>query len=271
MKGLFEPDQLLDAFTVLQTELPGLLGAEDWQAVASAYQDHLSVLQHATDRTERLRAGAELMDLVNQNEEAKNRLAALLDFVDARRMVLLEIADLVKRMQHDTREVSELQRAASEPLIKTKYVKMSPGFKNAKSVKIKNIDIVLDLYSDYGQLAVLALGVVNVVEDIVAKDKEFVALAAILALIGLVYKEATVEIPEQDASVLWGLAEAGRAATEERIRLVTNQVRHERHLEPLSADQIMNSLLNLRDIECVQKVGGTKDSWRAVESVVLKR
>src|SRR5262249_20833947 len=86
----------------------------------------------------------------------------------------------------------------------------------------------------------------------------------------------TINIPQHDATVFWGLIRAqerpGNAASapESDVVAVTNAEREQVNLGALPPEAVARSLEYLEAIKCVEKIPGSSNRWRVSESYKIK-
>jgi hypothetical protein len=143
------------------------------------------------------------------------------------------------------------------------------GLGGAKSVKLRNLMVHTGKVAEF-----FAHSAIFAVHGSAHPSPLLTALGVVL-LANCVREGMTVHIPEQDATVFWGLIEAqknpgnNKSAPESDILALTNQERGKVHLGILPPEAITRSLHHLAAIKCVKKVAGNPVRWCIVEKVKI--
>ena len=133
----------------------------------------------------------------------------------------------------------------------------------AKSVKLGNLEF------DFGALSLAAAGILGAVATLTDPTTTGLALgAAVLLILHELYGTLEREVSADDASVYWGLVQAGgerKQAGLPAILAATNAARAAAYLEPLSELELRRALLALARLKSVEGVKGMVDVWRVIE------
>lgn len=264
MNDKFAPASLLKAFSIIEDDLPLLIGESDWNSMAKEYSRLLHQLRDSQDEETQLELCVELVDLLTPFKPAKSKLASIVNSLDLRSRVLTDVALLAEKMNCPAEGISQFNQEISRIPSSTKAVFMKEDFSKAKSVKLGNYNF------NFGNGAEIAAGIFSLINTTFSENNYLLAAAGILLIAAGLSKALTVEISEQDASVFWGLIKAGETSKTAKVDLIlkhTNQEREKVWLDSLSEKEAKNSLLKLSVIGCVQKVNKPKDGWQIIENL----
>ncbi len=266
MTSKSDPDTLLAAFLEIEDELPDLVGESKWSTISGEFNRSLTDLRDSQAETIRLESCVKIMDILTTIEPARTRLAVIIDSLDMRSSVLTGIATIAEQINCTQTEIQEFNKEISRIASSSRNVTMKEDFTKAKTVKFGNLDF------DFGDTVEIAANIIALVNaTFVEKNSLLVAVGILLAASSL-YKKATIDISEQDASVLWGLSESGsksKTAKEDEILTYVNTRRERISLAPLSKEQVKNSLQKLYILGCVKPTERPKEGWKIIEKVKI--
>lgn len=259
------PDNLLQALEALQPILPELVGAEGWTKLSPSFEDTRVHLKKSTDELERRQLTAEIIGMLAPFAEARETLRKAMDPYYAVFSGLSSLAgDL--GLQADKRD--ELEAAAAADEAQRLMLLPKEGSGEAKSIKLGNFDF------DFGEMGELIAGIVLTSKDIAGETNHQFMAAGVLLIAVSVYKAFTFEIEEQETSVFWGFIQAcgekSKTATEEAILEATNAEREKIGKRLLDADEVNDSLHQLAEIKCVERVEDQAGNWRIIEKYHVK-
>jgi hypothetical protein len=133
----------------------------------------------------------------------------------------------------------------------------------AKSVKLANLEF------DFGALSLAAAGILGAVATLADPTTSGLALgAAVLLILHELYQTMEREVSVDDASVYWGLVQAGGAARQADLSAIltaTNKARGDARLEPLTQKEVYSALGSLERLKAIALVDETSDVWRILE------
>jgi hypothetical protein len=186
---------------------------------------------------------------------------------DAYRSYLDQLQRLGNDLNLSPRETEILKNIAADDRLRV--LVMSPGGKGgARSIKLSNFEFNL------GELAPVVSSILLALYGANDPQNPLLISGIILLAIGAVYKAASREISEQEATVFWGLISACSSGTRTKLKSVIKQTNTERakaYLPALTKDQVLYSLDLLERMNTVAKVQSPKDIWEVSESYRLKK
>lgn len=247
------------AVQALAAELPALVGADDWPALAA----HLAALDAewaAADATHRVGVAAAYRTALARYPAARAQLAAAqrkLTFVDA----ALAAAAALALQLGDTAGAARLRQASL--VAESRLIALRPVGEPARSVKWANLQF------DFGKLTLAAAAILAAVATATDPTTSGLSLAAaVLLILGELYKALEREISVDDASVFWGLVQAGGEAKQADVAAVlaaANAARAAAPLEPLTEPALRVSLGSLGRLQAIACVDEARGIWRVVE------
>lgn len=265
MSDKFKVDTLLVAFSIIENELPSLIGDSTWASISEEFKSELNLLRNSANEQIQNKSCIKLADLVAESEPARNRLASLINSLDLRSNVLVNITSIAKQIECPSTEIWELQREIELPS-STKTVTMKPDFSKARTVKFANFDF------NFGDVTEIAAGIIALLNTIFTEKNHLLGASAILLITRGLHKAMTIDIAEQDASVLWGIIQGSgdsEMVEEDRILSITNKERKRIRLEPVTHNQVKHSLQKLSVLGIIKLVETRKNTWQIIEKVKL--
>jgi hypothetical protein len=279
MSSVMNPDNILGAFAVLESELP-LLTGKDWQAVEKKLRILKLQIRESKYHEQRDRLVSKIVDLILPYKLARNRFNEEICLQHIRSVLQdtlkNDLPEFAKTMGADKKTVKASADVALKLLATeskssgagVRLVKIKPGgVDGGKTIKTRN------LHLDPAVLIDLGAGATMMVSKIVGQPHPIIILAGILLTIRALSKAITCSISEREASVFWGLIQAQRAGAcvdKPAITKHTNNERTKYGLYQLSENQVTDALKKLRALKCVELSEQKPDTWLIVEDYEIK-
>lgn len=258
------------ALVQLEDELPQLVDAAVRANIAIQYHKKIEHLRSLEKEQEIARCCAETIDLISPYPVVKERLNLLLESSDLVHNFFVGMSTLAEQL--GLPEIT-VQRLRSEAFQKQNLTDLrTVTFKHnvvddMKSIKIQNIDF------DFGEFGSLSAGIVLTAKGMIDDANPLWLAAGVVLIASLLYKASTKDIPQQEATVLWGLIRAcdkNKQSTQAMILQHTNRERKKIGLEPLSKQQLGLSLNKLASYKVVKPVKNLTETWQIIEKVIIK-
>jgi hypothetical protein len=260
------PTITYETVRAMEPELPALVGAADWPAVAAeldalhaAWADAAAPAATAAD-VARLRLAARYRVVLAPYAAARQRLFRAEGGLSLYDDVLGGVAALLAGLgdADGAARAAELRQAGERRILFLKAVG-----EPAKSVKLDNLEF------DFGALSLAAAGILGAVATLADPTTSGLALgAAVLLILHELYQMMEREVSVDDASVYWGLVQAGGASKQAGLPATlaaTNAARAAAHLEGLTEQELRRALLALERMKSIEQVEGVVDVWRVIE------
>lgn len=261
------PTITYETVRALGPELPALVGAADWPAVAAelaalhaAWADAAAPAATAAADVARLRLAARYRVVLAPYAAARQRLYRAEGGLSLYDDVLGGVAALLAGLgdADGAARAAELRQAGERRILFLKAVG-----EPAKSVKLDNLEF------DFGALSLAAAGILGAVATLADPTTSGLALgAAVLLILHELYQMMEREVSVDDASVYWGLVQAGGASKQAGLPATlaaTNAARAAAHLEGLTEQELRRALLALERMKSIEQVEGVVDVWRVIE------
>lgn len=272
----YSPDNQWLALTRLQADLPTLVDADAWPALAGAVPGLLARLAPANDAAVRLAAAVDLQDLIAPHAAARRRFLDELQIQAGLQSMMEEklsaiaaalgvdaIAvepSLALALQAVAAELAEPVQAADQP----RLVKIGVGgVDGGQVVRLRNLTI------DFKALLTLCAGIVLTRADISGAPDPLTVVSGLFLIVTGLVDGVTVELSTEEASVFWGLIQAcgsDQRATESEIMVWCNDWRTTYKLPPLSQGQIDAALRRLATLRVLTAVDG---AWQLADQYVI--
>jgi hypothetical protein len=283
MNDLYSNLNILTAMTRLEPELPYLIG-ETWANVQEQVSADLDALRRSQSGQEQELIAERLIDQMSRFQKAQRRLNSELYIQEA---VKNDIEYDIGNIRNDLRCDDQKFRASLHAMafglrwlidpddipsqydLETRTITLNPGgVSGGKSIKFSNLSL------DFGEMSAIASSGLLTGYEIIKDPNGFVIAAGVLAMISILFKAATVQINEQDASVYWGFIQIrdkkDNTATETDVIASTNQERNKYQREKLKEKDIQLSLTNLQALKSIVPVEGHPERWKLIESFKIK-
>lgn len=263
MSDMNNPKILMTAISEIKRDLPQLMGRDAWSVIEPDFEKYLESLRNSKSEHEQLRYCVMLVDQLKNYEPARLRLTELLKPVDVQRTIIKDIVVIAGQIGLPSDEIRKLQDVVS-PNQSSRLIVMKKDFSKAKSIKLRNFAF------EFAETSELFAGILALINTTVSNNNYLLISAGILLIARSLYKAASVDISEQDASVFWGLicaCDKNKTASEKAIMRNVNKVRVGVSLEPLSLENIKNSLIKLSVIGAVKLVKEATPKWQPVERI----
>jgi len=250
--------QTRDIMHKLAADLPVLVGPAVWPGLEAELAELDAAWNRADDAGRAVLNARYVTALANAHPAMRPRLAAALGAISVYESMLTKTAALLEKMgdPHAAEQLRQLSHAGD-----ARYMKLKPVGEPTTSVKLRNIEF------DFGSLSLAAAGILSAIATLSDPTTSGLAAgAAVLLILNELYKMMTREVSIDDASVYWGLIEAGdesKTAHLEPILIKTNAARTANHLEPLTETELRRALLALERLRAVAAVA--PGIWRVVE------
>jgi hypothetical protein len=261
------PTITYETVRALGPELPALVGPADWPAVAAeldalhaAWADAAAPAATAAADVARLRLAARYRVVLAPYAAARERLFRAEGGLSLYDDVLGGVAALLAGLgdADGAARAAELRQAGERRILFLKAVG-----EPAKSVKLDNLEF------DFGALSLAAAGILGAVATLADPTTSGLALgAAVLLILHELYQMMEREVSVDDASVYWGLVQAGGASKQAGLPATlaaTNAARAAAHLEGLTEQELRRALLALERMKSIEQVEGVVDVWRVIE------
>lgn len=262
------PTITYETVRAMEPQLPALVGAADWPAVAAELDAlHAAWADAAATETTaaaadlaRLRVAARYRAVLAPYAAARQRLFRAEGGLSLYDDVLGEVAALLAGLgdADGAARAADLRQAGERRILFLKEVG-----EPAKSVKLSNLEF------DFGALSLAAAGVLGAVATLTDPTTSGLALgAAVLLILHELYQTVEREVSADDASVYWGLVQAGGAARQADLAAIltaTNKARDGARLEPLTQKEVYSALGSLERLRAIVLVDETSDVWRVIE------
>ena len=279
MSSVMNPDNILGAFAVLESELP-LLTGKDWQAVEKKLRILKLQIRESKNPGERDRLASKIVDLILPYKLARNRFneGICLQHIRSVLQDTLEndLPEFARTMGADKKTVKAsadvaLKLLAAESTSSgagVRLVKIKPGgIEGGKTIKTRNLHLELGVLIDLGA------GATMTVSKIVGQPHPIIIIAGILLTIRALSKAMTFPISEREASVFWGLIQTQRVsacADKPAITTHTNNERTKYGLCALGENQVTDALKRLQALKCVELSEQKPDTWLIVENYEIE-
>jgi len=276
---VMNPDNILGAFAVLESELP-LLTGKDWQTVEKKLRVLKLQIRESKNPEERDRLASKIVDIILPYELARDRFNEEIRLQHIRSVLKdtlkNDLPEFARTMGADKKTVKAstdvaLKLLATESTSSgagVRLVKIKPGgVDGGKTIKTRNLHLDLAVLIDLGA------GATMTVSKIVGQPHPIIILAGILLTIRALSKAITCSISEREASVFWGLIQAQRAGAcidKPAITTHTNNERTKYGLYQLGENQVTDALKKLRALKCVELSEQKPDTWLIVEDYEIK-
>lgn len=271
MSNLMNSKNILAALNSIQSELPSLVGIDDWVKISDIFSRKLDQLRHSNEDIERQQLSANLIGMLAPYDDARERLKAAIlaesKQEDLYSSIIGDLASVAEQMGLKgvrAKLGAEGLQSSSEQV---RLMLMKEGFNKVKSIKLKNLTF------DFSEMSELAAGIFATVSKILGDTHPILMAAGVLLIVRCFYKAMTVEIAEREASVFWGFIQAckkGKTASETAIIENTNKERVRVGLETLTSDQVKNALYKLASIKSVTPIRDKPKTWYIIENYKIQ-
>ncbi len=270
------PHYTLAAVKRIYDDLPDLVGRDEWGTLRPQIDEHIAQLEAQPNN---LLAATQLRSLLWPHTAANQRLTGEMQVQEViSRNIAGPLRDIASSLGFDPDTVDGLSAAAYARLeweadpatipapdddLSQRTVTFNQGpVGEAKSVKLKNMRL------DLGDFTQIAAGFVTTGFDILDKPHPLLIAAGILLTVNALHGAMKIELSEQEASVFWGMIQAGeRDLTEAAILTATNAEREKYGLPALNDTQLRHSLSRLAQIKSIAQTG---DTYRIIEKYTVK-
>jgi hypothetical protein len=283
------PRFVLAAVNRLYSELANLIGADAWTAIQPQIDAYVGII---TNQPDTFLAATQLRDLLETYEPVRQRLSDEIKVQDIiTQRILSQMAQLRPldradstmlqnalallynniRWQYDLVDLPQTDREIPYIELVMRGETSRGGMKGAKSIKFSNISI------DLRSAMLLLSGTYFTTKDM--NDPEHQVLSGIMGvamMIGTLLNEMTIKIDQTQATVLWGVIFATSHRAEQRASFarICEETRKQRQLsglfEDISDEQIRRALDVLTSINVIEHVPDETDTWRLVETFVVR-
>jgi hypothetical protein len=268
------PHFILAVIQRIYPDLPDLVGA-DWATIKPQVDAHIAKLEATPDA---YLASMQLVGLLAEYELANQRFAVEIKIQEViGQNIAKPIADIAKSLGLAPETIAGLYAAAFSRLawevdpdtipapddMVTRDITLNEGgIGRATSVKFKNMRVTR------WDFATIAAGFVATGFDITNTPHPLFIAACIILTAGALRDTLNVSLSEQEASVFWGMIQAGKLnLTEADVLLATNKEREQYGLAALNAIQVQHSLTKLEKVKSIEKSG---DKYRIIEGYEIK-
>jgi len=246
--------EIADAAQAIYDELPGLMGAAEFEEVKPAIDGYLDEMKNSGNQG----AAMKLLQLFARFPAVRMRIQSELLFSP------LEEAGLIDRENRSALAYFRPREAADE----LRHVSIRPGGTGgATSRKFRNVSLdvrrLLDVVGDTATSTI----------STALSTSHLAIITGVLGVIRGINKAITMDISEANARVFWELVQshAEKASIGETALLVNaNEERRAAGLAELSAEQLRESLYTLEGIRSIARVPEMPDHWYIVESFHVK-
>jgi hypothetical protein len=279
------PTDLYAALALLRNTLPGLMGKPGWDDLDTGFRDACMRLGTG-DPAEQARAADDLRQGLAGHPAAErevSRLVAEVGRVRDRVRVALQGEFHGRDLGSDAPDLyatcilRRLTEKPEPPRRATRAVHIKEGGKGgAVTVKFANLwvnldEVGVDLGHHGAVHAVIAAGAT------MSPYAEAVLLGVTLLAVGrCLWRGAHLAIPEEEATVYWGLVQAQKARgvlTPTPLADAVNCTNRERQkfgMGGLAEQDVRRALLDLQRKGCVAEAVGQPDHWRVTENPKIK-
>ena len=269
------PDNVQLAIIRLESQLPGLVGAERWQDLNDTLTHLVDQLRQSTDDAQKRSLALRLLRLFQPHTNAVQHFLNEIETVAYLRNTLeTEILDVIPDLLKDDYIVPDITFTAAK-IIPTNNERLITGLEEdntgiVKSRKLQNIQSVEQI------LDIVAEVVIGGTSIILAQNPTqiTIALVAVLVIVRHIFKTITIPITSIQASVLFGVIRAkdknpNKIAVESEVFKFTNESREKFNQPLLTLDQIKDSLRELEVIHAIERTSRNNyKEWRLTEHVL---
>lgn len=268
------PHFTLAAVKRIYADLPELVGV-DWTTIQPQVDQYIAQLEAQPNA---YLPATQLAGLLAKYEPARQRLT---DEMTIQRVISQNTADRMRNIAgnlgFDPDTIDGLTAAAYARLdweadpetvpepedTRVRHITIAEGgIDGGQSVKFRNMRL------DLGDFTKIAAGFVTTGFDVIDKPHPLLIAAGVLLTAAALHDTMTIELSEQEASVFWGMIQAGaRDLTEATILTTTNTEREKYGLDALNDAQVRHSLTKLEQIKSIQQVD---DHYRIIERYTIK-